>query len=428
MKGDFTRDTFDRTSSFYRVLLQQGRVQLDADWNEQISILLHRFETMIVDVFGPHGGPESECGFAVFCNEFGDVCLSRGRYYVAGLLCENREIAKLDAPASLEAPDPPVAYIVYLDVFEQYVAAAQDSALAEVALGGLDTAGRTRICWQARYWPIEVQTAGEERPTREHWGRQWELALRDMAEAAAQRGSMRARASAQYGYTGPENQLYRVEIHRGGQAGDGGATWKWSRENGSVAFAISGIGSSVELHAGPRAPGAIATGDWVEITTDLDREDDDSKPALYRVTAAGASGSELSLDPMPSFKYQSETHPIVRRWDQRADADGDDLAASGGCLPLVEDQWLPLEAGVEVYFSSAEEERAPNRYRGGDFWLIPARTATGTIEWAEPSKEGVPPRGIRHRYAPLGGLVRRHHGLSHEHDFRLRRSPLPLLP
>src|SRR6185312_13274849 len=40
-------------------------------------------------------------------------------------------------------------------------------------------------------------------------------------------------------YRGAENQLYRIQVHKGGSAGDpNGATFKWSRENGSVAFPI----------------------------------------------------------------------------------------------------------------------------------------------------------------------------------------------
>ena len=39
MRGDFTRDTFDPTRHYSGVLLQQGRVQLDADANEQSAIL-----------------------------------------------------------------------------------------------------------------------------------------------------------------------------------------------------------------------------------------------------------------------------------------------------------------------------------------------------------------------------------------------------
>ena len=41
MRGDFTRDSFDRRHHYTRVLMQQGRVQLDADWNEQSAIAQH---------------------------------------------------------------------------------------------------------------------------------------------------------------------------------------------------------------------------------------------------------------------------------------------------------------------------------------------------------------------------------------------------
>jgi len=57
MKGDFTRYTFDRTRHFSRVLMQQGRVQLDADWNEQAAILLHYLRALAADMIGPFGGP-----------------------------------------------------------------------------------------------------------------------------------------------------------------------------------------------------------------------------------------------------------------------------------------------------------------------------------------------------------------------------------
>ncbi|WP_166107069.1 DUF6519 domain-containing protein [Bradyrhizobium barranii] len=49
-----------------------------------------------------------------------------------------------------------------------------------------------------------------------------------------------------------ENQLYRVEIHKGGMAGD--ATFKWSRENGSVEFALSAaIAARAFARAGARS-------------------------------------------------------------------------------------------------------------------------------------------------------------------------------
>ena len=59
MKGDFSRDTFDPTKGFSRVLMQQGRVQLDADWNEQAAILLHYLRTLAADLIGPCAGPKA---------------------------------------------------------------------------------------------------------------------------------------------------------------------------------------------------------------------------------------------------------------------------------------------------------------------------------------------------------------------------------
>ena len=41
MKGDFSRNTFDPGNHYSAVLMQQGRVQVDADWNEQAAIGLH---------------------------------------------------------------------------------------------------------------------------------------------------------------------------------------------------------------------------------------------------------------------------------------------------------------------------------------------------------------------------------------------------
>src|SRR6266545_3561762 len=73
MKGDFTRGTFDPANHFSRVLMQQGRVQLDADWNEQTAIMLHLLRTMAYDVFGPHGGPKSpDLGFEIVTNDMSD--------------------------------------------------------------------------------------------------------------------------------------------------------------------------------------------------------------------------------------------------------------------------------------------------------------------------------------------------------------------
>src|SRR4029453_342455 len=109
MKGDFTRLTFRPVNHFSGVLLQQGRVQVDADWNEQVGIGRHREETTSVDVIGARGGPMHDAGFALTCEGSSlltdcapeDIRIGRGRYYVDGTLCENDEEVPLDTQPDL---------------------------------------------------------------------------------------------------------------------------------------------------------------------------------------------------------------------------------------------------------------------------------------------------------------------------------------
>ena len=49
MYGDFARVTFNALNNRSRVLMQQGRVQLEADWNEQSAIFLHLLRTLAKD-------------------------------------------------------------------------------------------------------------------------------------------------------------------------------------------------------------------------------------------------------------------------------------------------------------------------------------------------------------------------------------------
>src|SRR3954469_6088575 len=76
--------------------MQQGRVQLDADWNEQGAILLRYLRQLAADTIGPHGGPAGHAGFAiaplptpeVLPTDIVDFAIGDGHYYVDGVLCE----------------------------------------------------------------------------------------------------------------------------------------------------------------------------------------------------------------------------------------------------------------------------------------------------------------------------------------------------
>src|SRR5512139_2925179 len=93
MKADLTRNTFDPLKHYSRVLMQQGRVQLDADWNEQGAILLHYLQALAADLIGPHAGPQGAVGFKIgLAGEPGkNFTIDPGRYYVQGILAENEQ-------------------------------------------------------------------------------------------------------------------------------------------------------------------------------------------------------------------------------------------------------------------------------------------------------------------------------------------------
>lgn len=56
MKGDFARFTFDPARHCNRVWQQQGRVSLDADWNEQAAIRLHLLRALAMELAGAGRG------------------------------------------------------------------------------------------------------------------------------------------------------------------------------------------------------------------------------------------------------------------------------------------------------------------------------------------------------------------------------------
>lgn len=462
MKGDFTRNTFDPMKHFSRVLLQQGRVQLDADFNEQAAIFLHYLQTFAADIIGPFGGPEQNLGFAVLTdaaqvdklsdaekeqlksdaeslkllfsklkNNALDFLITKGRYYVDGVLCENHDYAIYSEQANypqdvLQQPKPPL--LLYLDVWERHITYVEDDQIREVALGGADTATRAKVEWQVKFWP--PSESDREKPpnklTRDDVLGDW----KSWAERfqPANRGLLKARVKSAEGATDPciirpdarfrgaENQLYRVEVHQAGAAET--ATFKWSRENGSVVFPILRVsGASVTLaHLGRDHRLGLKVNDWVEFADDEIALGNEAG-ALFQVAEIEPIDLTVTLksgdgDSPPNYDENSMKHPLLRRWDHKSDSkkDSKDDSKKEGTVFISEDKWITLEDQVQIQFQKG------GSYRTGDYWLIPARTATGDIEWPQEKdsdgklkldKEGkttplaLPPQGIKHHYAPL---------------------------
>jgi hypothetical protein len=423
VKADLSRDTYHRQHQYARVLMQQGRVLLDADWNEQVSILLDQTRMLAADLIGPHGGPGD--GFLITCSEdlLCDVEIGWGRYYVDGVACELLPSVKCppdEAPSPVRyttQPDYPIAeeddpaelvpggrYLMYLDVWERHLNYLQADHIREIALGGPDTATRAKVVCQVKAVSLE-KLEGNDLTCEE--------VLDELVGAGLRLPRcLRARAKVEMPsedpclvpptaqYRGAENQLYRVEIHDPGAAGGGAkgrATFKWSRDNGSVVFGIRSLqGSVVTLDSlGPDEARGLKEGDWVEIVDDVSELRADPGPlravsAVDRVngtvTLAVPSGEEL-----PVFDETATTHPLLRRWDQGSDV-----------IQLRESKWIELEDGVQIWFEQGGD------YKVGDYWQIPARTAAADVLWPQetgPDGEmrptALPPRGIAHRIAPL---------------------------
>lgn len=178
-------------------------------------------------------------------------------------------------------------------------------------------------------------------------------------------------------------------------------TFKWSRSNASVTYPVleREAGSRV-VRLGDLGRGdlALEPGDRIELVDDysvLQRRAahlcvvEEVDQLNRRVTLGQIPPSDVGTDPA--------LRPLLRRWDHR----GDEGSVAGGALLALPGEWLHLDAGIQVRF----EGGAP--YRTGDYWWMPARTATQDIEWprgAGGEPEALAPHGIDHHYCPLALL------------------------
>ncbi|WP_206322109.1 DUF6519 domain-containing protein [Streptomyces sp. HNM0575] len=490
MHADLSRSTFRPQRHYSAVLAQQGRVQLDADANEQTAIQLHRDRTVTADLIGQHGGPSGAAGFAVEfaagSGELDDLNIGSGRYYVDGILCDAARPAPgvpvpddrsgdggdgdagdggdgkqpgppdhwtyWDQPGAHLDPErpgdrlPARPFLAYLKVWERAVTAAEDPYLRESALGAAttDTAARRKVIWQVRTLPGDVLGVEGDEPGKDavreafaKWTREKDtstgrLGARSERPDGADDEPCLVRPDARY--RGPENQLYRVEIHQGGDAKTAG--FKWSRENGSVTFPVDELdGTWAALGTlGDDSALGLTVGDLVEFTDTATAERLDVTQ-LLRIEEIDLPGRQVRLSGEPET-YRPQKNPYLRRWDHRApdgpSPRGGRSARSGrggeegrlraGALPVEEGRWLPLEDGVEVWFAEG------GTYRTGDYWLIPARTATGEVEWpADAARRPLlrSPAGIAVHYAPLAWVMGERAASDLRHVFKPLASPVP---
>ncbi len=270
MGGDYTRFTFNPTKGFSGVLKQQGRVSLDSDANELEAILDRRDRAEMYDTVGKSVYPlTTPNGFKIGVGLGGKLTIGPGRMYVDGILVECFGDLISPAPTAFDAqmndmvgtnpllydqqpffyttptfptisPTPGDVNLLYLDVWQREVTVYEDPSLREIALNGPDTDTRVQTAWQVKSIIDPSATPSCLLPPAS-WGALTAPSTARLTAIAtpAPPAPGPCVISPAGGYTGLENRLYRVEVHTAGTVGGGApATFKWSRDNASLAARI----------------------------------------------------------------------------------------------------------------------------------------------------------------------------------------------
>jgi hypothetical protein len=160
MGSDIARVSYDSKQLYRSVVIQQGRVTLEADWNEEQAIAGEELRQQTLEIIGPAATPDNAYQVLPPINATPfNFSVRKGTMYVGGVRVQlDAQTDYLNQPDWLDFwhdPDfwvdpsklspPPTTEWVYLFLHEQEVSAVEDMALREVALGGADTAARTRI-------------------------------------------------------------------------------------------------------------------------------------------------------------------------------------------------------------------------------------------------------------------------------------------
>lgn len=431
MRGDFSRYGFSPQFGATGLHYQQGRLTLDSDSNLVQAIQLHQLRMLAEHLIGPFGGVHDSFKITPLPGLHWDVAITPGNYYVGGYHCRNGEPVTWRGmgdhkrqPWLEEQPQPqPVTHLAYLELWERHVDAAEFDGLREVALGGPATVGLRQMVWTVRLreWPGNPAAGSpplKEGPALELL-RGWISASHGMLAARARTPAAAAAdpclVSPRASYRGIENQLYRIEIYRGGSVnkatGQTQPTFIWSRDNGSVVLPVESVsGTAVKLAATWRdARSEVAAGDHVEISDEAVRMGPGAGP-IRRVTAYDPDTATVTLDESPGPAIEgAERGLLLRRWDhKRGDPkSGYPQLADDHGLQLVEDEWLTIEDGLSIRFAAGTPGHV---YRAGDYWMIQARTDLADIIWPrgddpEETPQAVPPDGVQVLHAPLAAVT-----------------------
>jgi len=275
MGSDRAKNSYDPTQQYRAVVAQQGRVTLEADWNEAQQIASEELREETLDFVGASGTPDN--GYEVIAaaqpqpQPF-DFATGAGTMYVGGVRVFSAQPIKysnqLDWLDHVGDPDwvdpanmksgPPASELVYLLLREQEVSAVEDSALLEKALGGPDTTQRLRLIQHI----VRLPTKGENcsyaleeaiQFWRDDRGLKFDPSTLRLLSAATLKVSFAppsipvdlCEPEARSGYLGADNQLIRVQII-GFDSKTQKGTFVWGFDNAAFLYGAEPYGTEVQ--------------------------------------------------------------------------------------------------------------------------------------------------------------------------------------
>jgi hypothetical protein len=425
MASDRARVSFDPSRKWRGLVAQQGRVTVEADWNEAAAIQALSDRLITLDIIGPLGTPDG--GYAVTAGAStsppgggpGPLTVGTGTVYVGGVRLDLDQEVELDgtpqpdwldqstgtlwvAPETAGSSSPPASAneLVYLLAVEQEISSLEIPDLADVALGGPDTMQRLRILQRFVRWPTDSADCSHA------WAEvqaAWKTIGLDVDSSTMLLGSAAqlevsfdpvppaagpCEPAASGGYLGPENQMIRVQV-TSVDPSTGVPTIVWGFDDATFLYelqsaipgSLSNPGMVLTLTQNPidsyHYPQAGQAVELLRDATALSPTDDGNGPFDYIasgsgfVTAVTAAYNptlmNLTVADQPPADYLSTSvtpQLYLRVWQDTAEAPAGtpvELKAAG------------VTTGIQVTLTSSEG------FHPGDFWCFAVRPSVANL-------------------------------------------------
>ncbi len=455
MASDISRTDDGGRQHYKGVVMQQGRVILDRDFNALQETVEARTDADALDFVGPFGTPDN--GFAIDMITPGspplwvpppplsppeahnrDFAISPGTMYLGGQRAvfspadygkSGISYSYFDQPDWIQ-PDQPkpdaVQEFVYLRLLEQEVSAVEDPDLKDVALGGPDTTQRKRLLKRVKRLKVDSGDCATAFGQAQNLWQQKNFAFDPKTMRLLPQASLKVSFSTQTsqadpcdpvsqgGYLQPDNQLIRVQIK------DSGGTPKllWAYDNASFLYRGSISDSTtlllqqspVDAFHIPRAGQVVEVLRSALIIDSEQNETDPLKPRNIVRCVAEASGvvrtltanyqpddRSIKLDTALPQEYVTDTNPLfVRIWQSQTD-----LSTTGSSTVELINASNNSTTGIIVTINmslAGGQLQAPI----GAYWLFAVRPSTPQAVYPERFlTDAQPPDGPRQWVCPL---------------------------